>query len=65
MVEFGQTTLAGAALKFRSWQSSTGKNRDLFRHPTLFLLRMRDVTWTTGFRNMNNKRIIKWSFILP
>ena len=61
-LKFGQTTLVGAALKFGQTtlaeaarevsqlaELSTGKKRDLFRHATLFLSRMRDVTWTMGF----------------
>ena len=47
MVEFGQMTLAGAALKFRSWQSSLQVRKE-----TLFLSRMR----------VNHETIVKWSF---
>ena len=31
--------------------STAGKKRDLCQHLTLFLWRIRDVTWTTEFRN--------------
>ena len=41
MVEFGQTTLCrGSSEVLQLAELSTGKKRDLFRHPTLFLSRM-------------------------
>ena len=70
MVEFGQTTLAGAALKFRSWQSSLQVRKDTssgIRHfsqcacvtlPGQQGSETRDIC-------VNHKRIIEWSFILP
>ena len=32
------------------------KEKDFCRYPTLYLLRMRDVTWTTEFRNTKYAR---------
>ena len=41
MVEFGQTTLCrGSSEVLQLAELSTGKKRDLFLHPTLFLSRM-------------------------